>query len=58
MRARIGSSQVSETGEMQKSRMAPLVGVWGTEWKRSHQLRQDNRKRSWFRYSDLAMPQG
>lgn len=32
MRDRTGSNQVSEVGEMQKSRMAPPVGVWGTEW--------------------------
>lgn len=31
-RDRIGVSQISGIGEMQKSGMAPLAGAWGTEW--------------------------
>lgn len=32
LRSRIGSSQMSGTGELQKSRLASLVGVWGAVW--------------------------
>lgn len=34
LRGRIGVSQISGIREMQKSGMAPLAGVWGTEWVR------------------------